>query len=98
MLKVTVTLTFDLLTPKSIGIIYEPWPFIKSNNYGVPKHNRFQVIDRTRILCLKGHCDLDLWPTDPKIIRVHLWVMAIHDTKKDLPMWNKFEVNEQRDC
>ena len=26
MLKVTVTFTFDLLTLKSIGIIYESWP------------------------------------------------------------------------
>ena len=25
MFKVIVTLTFDLLTPKSIGIIYESW-------------------------------------------------------------------------
>ena len=27
MLKVTVILAFDLLTPKSIGIIYGSWPF-----------------------------------------------------------------------
>ena len=26
MLQVTVTLTFDLLTPKLIGIIYASWP------------------------------------------------------------------------
>jgi len=26
MLQVTVTLTFDILTPKSIGIIYVSWP------------------------------------------------------------------------
>jgi len=28
MFKVTVTLTFALLTPKSIGIIYGSWPFM----------------------------------------------------------------------
>jgi len=27
MFNVTVTLTFDLLTPKSIGIIYGSWSF-----------------------------------------------------------------------
>jgi len=26
------------------------------------------------------HCDIDLWPTDPKIKMDHLWVMAIDDT------------------
>jgi len=31
---------------------------------------------------VQGHCDLDLSTTDPKIIRGHLWVMVIHDTKK----------------
>jgi len=28
MFKVTVTLIFDPLTPKSIGIIYGSWPFM----------------------------------------------------------------------
>jgi len=28
MFKVTVTLTFELLTPKSIGIIYGSWSFM----------------------------------------------------------------------
>jgi len=41
------------------------------------------------------HCDLDLWPTNPKINIDHPWVMTIHDTIKALPMWNNFEVNER---
>jgi len=32
---------------------------------------------------------------DLKINKDHLWVMAIHNTKKGLPRCNKFEVNER---
>jgi len=42
-----------------------------------------------------GHCDLNLWPTDPNINMDHLWAMFIHDTKNDFPKWNQFEINER---
>jgi len=55
MLQVTVTLTFDLLTTHSIGIICRPWT--TEIKYGVPKLNAFHVNERTRILCSNS-----LWP------------------------------------
>jgi len=69
-LRVTVTLTFDVLTPKSIGVFYlfraiTLWS-LKALAQRVLKllgGNGFHSL---------GHCDLDLWPTDPKIDRVYL--------------------------
>jgi len=63
-------------------------------NKGVPSSIGFKLLSGEEFYAL-GHCDLDLWPTDPKINRDHLPVMAIPDTKKGLPRWNKFEVNER---
>ena len=57
MLQVTVTLTFDLLIPKSIGIICQPWP------------TKTQIMVSLSLTGLKllneqgyyapNHCDLD---------------------------------------
>jgi len=35
MFKVTVTLTFELLTPKPIGIIYESWLFMIQRTFNL---------------------------------------------------------------
>ena len=69
-----MTLTFDLLTPKSIGSILDSWgdcmwSFIKIGVKGkqLCARNLFQ---------LSLHRDLDLWPFDPKVHRVHTRLMG----------------------
>jgi len=62
-----VTLTFDLLTPKSIGFFYS----IRATTLLGLKALAKRVL---KLLSGNGfhsssHCDLDLWPTDPKIDR-----------------------------
>jgi len=64
-LRVTVTLTFDLLTPKSIGVFY----LIRATTLWSLKALAQRVL---KLLSGNGfhslgHCDLDLWPTDPKL-------------------------------
>jgi len=74
-----VTLTFDLLTPKSIGIFYSirattPWS-LKARAQRVLKllsENGFHS---------SGHCDLDLWHTDQKINRGILLNKGYHPMK-----------------
>ena len=62
MLQVTVTLTSDILTPKSIKIIYGPWPTkTVDTNYGIPKLNRLSLLNRRRYYA-RGHDDRDLGP------------------------------------
>jgi len=78
-LWVTVTLTFDLLTPKSIGIFYS----IRATTL-----LSLQALAQ-RVLKLlsgngfhsSGHCDLNLWPTDPKINRGLLHNKGYHTMK-----------------
>jgi len=82
-LLVTETLTIDLLTQKSIGIIYGSWTtktlfMVSLSLIG------FNLLSRQGFY-VQDNCDLDFRPTDPKINRVHLWVMAIHVTKNGLP-------------
>jgi len=86
-------MTVELMTPKSIGIIYGSW---LTNTWimGFLSWIAFMLFGEQGFY-VQGHCDLDLWPTDPKINVDHLWVMAIHDTKTGLPTGNKFEVNER---
>ena len=72
MLKVTVTLSFDGLTSKSIGIIYNPRRMSVPNltNLGV-----FCVVIWTKFcVCqyIDSFCDLELWPIDLKINMDHL--------------------------
>jgi len=129
-LRVTVTLTFDLLTPKSIGVFYSikgyhpikfedsgskgtrvierkhfslfwslwPWPltYWPRNQQGLLLNKGYQPITlwslkalAQRVLELlsgngfhsSGHCDLDLWPTDPKIYRGLLLNKGYHPMK-----------------
>ena len=63
-----VTLTFDLLTPKSNGFFNS----IRAITLWSLKALAQRVLE---LLSGKGfhslgHCDLDLWPTDPKIKRI----------------------------
>jgi len=78
-LRVTVTLTFDLLTLKSIGFFYSIraitlWSLkaLGQRVLELLSGNGFQS---------SGHCDLDLWPTDPKINRALLLNKGYHPAK-----------------
>ena len=71
-----VTLTFDLLTLKSIGSILDSWGdcmwFHEDRCKG-------EVVIRLKPFYLTTqtlHCDLDLWPFDPKVHRAHTWLMG----------------------
>ena len=71
--RVTVTLTFDLVTWKSIGVICESWSMylwsfmiLGLSVLELSSGNHFTI---------SSHCDLDLWPSDLKINRGHLPVM-----------------------
>jgi len=78
-LRITVTFTFDLLTLKSVGVFYE----IRAITLWSLK-----ALDQ-RVLELlsgngfhsSGHCDLYLWPTDPKISRGLLRNQGYHPMK-----------------
>jgi len=70
-----VTLTFDLLTPKSIGV----FDLIRAITLWSLKALGQRVL---KLLSGNGfhssnHCDLDHWPTDPKINRVFNLIRAI---------------------
>ena len=93
-LKVTLTLTFDRPTSKSIGFICWSWPTslpsLRSLGPSVLKlliGNRFSA---------KGHTDLDLWPTDLKINRVHLLVMTNQPTKFEVPGPKRSQVIDRK--
>ena len=65
--RFTVTLTFDLLTLKSIGIFYS----IRAITLWSLKALGQRVLELLsgNGFHSSGHCDLDLWHTDPKINR-----------------------------
>ena len=74
-----MTLTFDLLTPKTIGVIYSTqaiilWSFMTLGQriLKLLSGNGFHT---------KGHCDLDLWPIDPHNNRDHLLNTGNHPMK-----------------
>jgi len=78
-LRVTVTSTFDILTPKSIGIFYLTrattlWS-LKALGQRV-----LELLSGNGFNSL-GHCDLDLWPTDIKINRGFLLNKGYHPMK-----------------
>jgi len=66
-LRVTVTLTFDLLTPKSNGFFHSIRA-ITLWSLKVLAQRVLELLSGNGFHSL-GHCDLDLWPTDPKIKR-----------------------------
>ena len=69
-----VTLTFDLLTSKSIGHIFASW--------GVCMWSFMMIGVKGKQLCARNHfqlfmhCDIDLWPFDLKIYRAHPCLMG----------------------
>ena len=78
-LWVTVTLTFDLLTPKSIGVFYS----IRAITLWSLKALGQRVLELLsgNGFYSSGHCDLDLWPTDPKINKGLLLNKGYHPVK-----------------
>ena len=72
--QVTVTLTFDLVTWKSIGVICQSWP-MSLWSFMIPGLSVLELSSGNHFTA-SGHCDLDLWPSDLKINRGHLPVMT----------------------
>jgi len=78
-LRVTVTLTFDLLTPKSIGVFYSIRAITLWNLKALGQ--RVLELLSWNGFHSSGHCDLDLWPTDLKINRGLLLNKGYHPMK-----------------
>ena len=78
-LRVTVTLTFNLLTLKSIGVFY----LIRAITLWSLKALCQRVLEllSENGFYFSGHCDLYLWPTDPKINRGLLLNKGYHPMK-----------------
>ena len=72
---------------------------VMSNNmtkFGVPGQSRTQVIERTRIwFHSRGHCDLEVWPADPKNNRDHICAISNILTKFGVHGLSKTQVIER---
>ena len=90
-LKATMTLTFDPLISKSIGFMCWSWPRSLQSL-------RFLGPSILKLLIGNGvcHTNLDLWPIDLKIIRVHLLVMANQPTKFEVPGPKRSQVIDRK--
>ena len=80
-----VTLTFDLWTPKCIGIFLLP-SCIYVWKLNVEKYPSYCV--RTEVLT-KFCCDLDLWPFDPK----NVYTSSSHHPASMYEIWKLFVEN-----
>ena len=69
-----MTLTFDLLTSKSIGRILDPW-WVSVWSFMIIGWLQSQLSSGNHFQITMRH-DLDLWPFDPKINRAHPWLMG----------------------
>jgi len=67
-LNTTLTLTFDLVTSKFIGVIYWPWLIFNPSTMTVT-HKLFKILSG-HAFGIKYYCDL--WPSDLKIYMGHL--------------------------
>jgi len=78
-LWVTVILTFNLLTPKSLGFFNS----IRATTLWSLKALGQRVLELLsgNVFHSSGHCDLYLWPTDPKISRGLLRNQGYHPMK-----------------
>ena len=82
MLQVTVTLSIDLLTLKSIGTICRPWPMKTLIMVSLSLiHVGLKILSEHEFHS-PNPCDLELWHTHSRIRRENQWVMAIRGTKK----------------
>ena len=69
-----MTLTFDLLTSKSIGHILDSW-WVSVWSFMIIGWLQSQLSSGNHFQITMRH-DLDLWPFDPKINRAHPWLMG----------------------
>ena len=69
-----MTLTFDLLTSKSIGRIPDSW-WVSVWSFMIIGWLQSQLSSGNHFQITMRH-DLDLWPFDPKINRAHPWLMG----------------------
>ena len=69
-----MTLTFDLLTSKSIGRILDSW-WVSVWSFMIIGWLQSQLSSGNHFQTTMRH-DLDLWPFDPKINRAHPWLMG----------------------
>ena len=98
-----MTLTFDLLTSKSIGRILDSWwvsvwsfMIIGWLQSQLSSGNHFQNITTQsvasprlhKLISIYLHCDLDLWPLTSKINRVHPLIMVNMSAKFDKEICN----------
>jgi len=71
----TVTLTFDLVTSKFIGVIYWPWPIFLTSTMTV-SHKPFKILSGHGFW-IKWYCDLDFDLVTLKFIGVIYWPWPI---------------------
>ena len=97
-----MTLTFKLVTSKSIGVIYWWWPTCTPsiNFHG---QSILQLLSKNNVsahchcdLSAQGHCDLDFRRTDLKINRGLLLGMANLHTKYGVPQPKRSSVIERK--
>ena len=69
-----MTLTFNLLTSKSIGRILDSW-WVSVWSFMIIGWLQSQLSSGNHFQITMRH-DLDLWPFDPKINRAHPWLMG----------------------
>ena len=80
-----MTLTFDLLTSKSIGRILDSW-WVSVWSFMIIGWLQSQLSSGNHFQITMRH-DLDLWPFDPKINRAHPWLMGSKCMKFHDHMW-----------
>ena len=98
-----MTLTFDLLTSKSIGHILDSW-WVSVWNFMIIGWLQSQLSSGNHFQITMRH-DLDLWPFDPKINRAHPWLMGskcmkFHDHRwitESVIVGNHFQITMRHD-
>jgi len=93
-LRVTVTLTFDLLTPKSKAFLTSISAIILWSLKALAQ--KVLELLSGNVFHSLGHCDLDLWPTDLKINRCLLLNKGYHTMKLDSSCLKGTQVIERK--
>ena len=92
-----LTLLFDLLIPKCIGIFLSPSCIYVWNMKAVQNYSAYHV--RTEVLT-KFRCDLDLWPLTPKGIPVGISLSpsCIYVWNMKAVRWKLVKLSCQNQC
>ena len=86
-LEVPATLTFDLMTPKTIGVCYTSWPTSLPSLVNLGR-TVLEILSGNGFY-IGGRRDLDLWPSDPKINKDLLHLITNLATKFGEPRSNR---------